>query len=345
MKRNILFFVLIIVCLCACNDTENLEKQNNSQELNRTSQMFKAFNDSLLSMPHHVSTRGWSFTKILAVAGADFTGALAGVYGTKEIAIGAGLASGGTGAAVVMLIGGTLCSASASILASETVNSQQIIGNEVCASTVANAYQEIKEANIDYVKLEFPERFDYINIIGGMHNTILDYTNNNSTTAQPMTRNAIPTTPPSDDPNPTPEGPTTPTIPISLCQGTLQNQITSINSAEYQNQEKQILESNDFSQTCNNIIKATKASCVEGTYNSEIFFQKMNIQSTNNEKLIFDYYNELFNSYPNNINDVIYIANEYIKRIETLDELTDSERENLYLTISISVNSAYYWSK
>lgn len=352
MKKNILFFIFIITYLCACNDLEKFDKSNNSQEVNKTALLLRTFNDSLLSLPNHstenVSTRGWGsfFKKALAIAGADYGGALAGVLGTKELAVGAGMATGGTGAAVVIAVGGALCAASASILAGEAISCSSNSYPYIEATTLVDAYQEIKETNIDYVKLDFPEKFNYINIIGGMHNSLLIHVGGTNATVQPVTRNTVPTIPLPDGPDPDPVGPTTPTArPIFLQQGTLQEQISCINSTEYQNNETQFLESDEFSKVCGNIINETHASCVDGIFNSNTFFQNISIPATENEKVIFDFYNELYNSYPNDINDVIFIANEYIKKIESLNNTTETEKESLYLTISISVNSAYYWSK
>lgn len=352
MKKNILCLALIIVCFCACNDLEKFDKPNNSQEVNKTILLFSAFNDSLLSLPNHytapLSTRGWGnfFKKALAIAGADITGAWGGAVMSKELAIGAGMASGGTGAVVVISIGSTLCAASASILAEKTMSCSSSSYPCLEAATVVDAYQEIKRNDIDYVKLDFPEEFNYINIIGGMHNSLLDYVNGTIVTTQPITRNTVPTPSLPDGPDPDPVEPTTPTIgPISLQQGTLQEQISCINSTEYQNNETQFLKSDEFSQMCNNIINGTYASCVDGIFNGNTFFQNINIPASENEQAIFNFYNELYNSYPNDINDVIFIANEYIKKIESCHNITKTEKENLYLAISVSVNSAYYWSK
>lgn len=42
---------------------------------------------------------------------------------------------------------------------------------------------------------------------------------------------------------------------------------------------------------------------------------------------------------------ILSFANGYIKRIENLKHLTDTEKESLYIMISTSVNSFYLWNK
>ena len=176
-----LLLLLITVC-CACDNSKHSILDNVQLEVNSTAQMFQTFNDSLLNAPHsstdYVSTRGFwdSFKKALIVTGADIAGAGAGISATKEIAGLIGIATGGTGGVVACAVGGIICGAGASFAAFDAVANKASISN-FSSSILMNAYAQIKEEKITYIKLDFPEKFKYINIMGGLHNSILEYTN------------------------------------------------------------------------------------------------------------------------------------------------------------------------
>ena len=58
---------------------------------------------------------------------------------------------------------------------------------------------------------------------------------------------------------------------------------------------------------------------------------------------IFNLYSQLFNAYPENIDDVVYIANQYLRRIKTSNELTNDEKIAIEIGIAVSIYSYNYW--
>lgn len=341
MKKNMLLFALITIYCCACSDSEHSVVNNVHSEVNSTAQIFQIFNDSLRNTPHYstdyISTRGWwdSFRKALIVTGADIAGTGAGISATKEIAGLVGIATGGTGGVIVCAVGGVICGASASFVAYDAVASRVSI-SDFSSSTVMDAYEQVKEEQIAYIKLDFPEQFEYINIMGGLHNAILEYTNKTSTTTSATTTSTR---------SSTTNNPATQLDDESLLvQESLQT-TANVDSYNYQEMETAVLKNEQFFQLCDNVINEISTSYANNTFESSTFFENTNTTLTENEKIIYDLYTEIYNAYPNNINEVIFIANSYIKRIESLENLTDAEKEKLYLTISVSVNSAYYWNK
>lgn len=334
MKKKMLLLLLITVC-CACDNSKHSILDNVQLEVNSTAQMFQTFNDSLLNAPHsstdYVSTRGFwdSFKKALIVTGADIAGAGAGISATKEIAGLIGIATGGTGGVVACAVGGIICGAGASFAAFDAVANKASISN-FSSSILMNAYAQIKEEKITYIKLDFPEKFKYINIMGGLHNSILEYTNET-----PAIITGCSTT-------------TNPAIQLDneslLVHESLQT-TTNVVSNDYQKMESAVLKNEHFSQLCDNVMNEVSTSYVNNTFESSTLFEDTNTLLTENEKIIYDLYTEIYNTYPSNINEVIFIANSYIKRIERLENLTDTEKEKLYMMISVSVNSAYFWNK
>ncbi|GAE16495.1 hypothetical protein IX307_002039 [Bacteroides pyogenes] len=329
-----LLLLLITVC-CACDNSKHSILDNVQLEVNSTAQMFQTFNDSLLNAPHsstdYVSTRGFwdSFKKALIVTGADIAGAGAGISATKEIAGLIGIATGGTGGVVACAVGGIICGAGASFAAFDAVANKASISN-FSSSILMNAYAQIKEEKITYIKLDFPEKFKYINIMGGLHNSILEYTNE---TPAIITRCSTTTNPAIQLDNES-----------LLVHESLQT-TTNVVSNDYQKMESAVLKNEHFSQLCDNVMNEVSTSYVNNTFESSTLFEDTNTLLTENEKIIYDLYTEIYNTYPSNINEVIFIANSYIKRIERLENLTDTEKEKLYMMISVSVNSAYFWNK
>lgn len=329
-----LLLLLITVC-CACDNSKHSILDNVQLEVNSTAQMFQTFNDSLLNAPHsstdYVSTRGFwdSFKKALIVTGADIAGAGAGISATKEIAGLIGIATGGTGGVVACAVGGIICGAGASFAAFDAVANKASISN-FSSSILMNAYAQIKEEKITYIKLDFPEKFKYINIMGGLHNSILEYTNE---TPAIITRCSTTTNPAIQLDNES-----------LLVHESLQT-TTNVVSNDYQKMESAVLKNEHFSQLCDNVMNEVSTSYVNNTFESSTLFEDTNTLLTENEKIIYDLYTEIYNTYPSNINEVIFIANSYIKRIERLENLTDTEKEKLYMMISVSVNSVYFWNK
>lgn len=300
MKKKMLLLALITVC-CACSDSEHSVVNNVQLKVNSTAQMFQTFNDSLLNIPH---------------------------YSTDYVS------TGGTGGVVVCAVGGVICGAGASFAAFDAI-ANRISISDFSSSTVMNAYTQIKEEQITYIKLDFPKEFKYINIMGGLHNTILEYTNKTPVTTTATTSTRCSTV-------------TNPAIQLDdeslLVQESLQA-TTNVGSNDYQEMESAVLKNEQFSQLCDNVINEISTSYANNTFESSTFFENTNTSLTENERIIYDLYTEIYNVYPNNINEVIFIANSYIKRIESLENLTDTEKEKLYMVISVSVNSAYFWNK
>ncbi len=52
---------------------------------------------------------------------------------------------------------------------------------------------------------------------------------------------------------------------------------------------------------------------------------------------------ELYNSYPENMDDVNYIINEYIKVIESDKSISDVEKQSIYVAFAVTAYSSDYW--
>lgn len=313
----------------SCDKSQNSLAESKLTDEALIMKSFKGLNDSLLNSSYYISTRGFwnNFKRALIVSAADVGGAGAGIAATKEIVGLFGAVSGGTGAAVACGVIGVVCGAGASIAAAESMNYYDYSA-PIKTPEVIDAYNKIKESPITFIKLNFPDQYKYLNLIGGIHNSILNYKKINiisAITPASITRSVVASN--------------------ELDNGDL-NAIDEINTEEFKRLESSILNSEEFNDICTNTINVVEDSYVSnGTFNTNFFFNNVNGKLTDKERILQDLYLQIFCEYPNNINDVIFIANEYIRKIEQINIFTESEKENLFLSLSVSVNSAYYWNK
>lgn len=144
---------------------------------------------------------------------------MCGVVAAKGAAAAFGLATGGTGALITLGVAGLLCGASASILA-ESDLPQAVSANDVateCAvlyQTTSSVFEETSTStSINYIELEFPAEYEYLNVLGGMHNYFVEQVK--STSATPSVNSLdIPVSPVDPGDPDTPEGPVGPNDPI-----------------------------------------------------------------------------------------------------------------------------------
>lgn len=352
--KKLLFLCLTISLLgCSISDESNFAKSDNS-ELAKTIQDFQTFNDSILGCPHsntnYVSTRSFwkSFKKALEVCGADIIGAGEGIAATSKIASAIGAATGGTAGVAVCAVGGIICGAGSSLLAYETISNQTCVASYT-TNEIMDTYSQIKDCPITYIKLDFPERFNYINVMGGLHNTILINTLGYPTDSIiDIPLDSFPNIKPaiyvaSEDYTPV----TNPAVQLEneaiLVEESLQTTLDNY-SINYEQTECAVLKNDHFTQSCDTIIEDICTAYAYNTFENNTLITKTKYL-TENEKIIYNLYSDLYYSYPENINEVITIANGYIKRIESLTNFTEKEKEKLFIMISVSVNSAYYWNK
>lgn len=93
-------------------------------------------------------------------------------------------------------------------------------------------------------------------------------------------------------------------------------------------------------------------SCIKAVGQIETSFEeeqdiKALINSIENiserEKELYSLYYEVMTQYSQDMTDIVYLTNEYLKRIESSDEFTQKER--IYFALTIVVNSAHYWQE
>ena len=53
---------------------------------------------------------------------------------------------------------------------------------------------------------------------------------------------------------------------------------------------------------------------------------------------------EIFEKYPDNVDDVQFIINKYIEAVKNTEEISEADKEIIYQALSIGASSYEYWS-
>lgn len=347
MKKLFVLSSLLFVCLCACNQDIPVDNNQHGKSTN-TEQIFKALNDSLMRLPHlnvtEAQTKGFwdDFKRWSNIALADARGARIGIGASKTFIFLSGLSTGGTGAIYAMATTGALCGSAASYDAYNNTKGANTISVQPTTQKAIDAYNTAAYNSISYAILEIPENYSHLNIASGMHNTILKQMHTKDQSPTTGSTNSVQSIPKETAPS-TPERPVASIIQRST---SLTDELSSPQFNEYQATTSYIIQNNNFKQECTNISASSCQAYSRESFNLEKFIQSINNSPmTENEKSIFKLYTEVFIQYATNIQEVIRIANEYIKEINNRTNLSIQEKEYLIFTIAVSANSVVYWSQ
>jgi hypothetical protein len=152
----LLLLFTLIVASCSKKQTETRPSQPNTAELLNNLSSFNKSKINSRGATLRACSGFWScLGQAAKVAGADIAGVASGVVAVKEIAGAFGLATGGTGAAVVMITGGAIAGAGASYAAAFTA--------------VADTPTVHKYGNLTINA----QQFTYLSPIGVDHNTVI----------------------------------------------------------------------------------------------------------------------------------------------------------------------------
>lgn len=95
---------------------------------------------------------------------------------------------------------------------------------------------------------------------------------------------------------------------------------------------KNVLESKEFIDSYNTLIPKYATLSVDEFLSGETVDSK-----------VMSLFLDIYNAYPENIQDVKFIINKYIELIEASDSFTDDEKQSIYAGLSVAVCSYEYW--
>lgn len=144
-----LFLILSVLLPFGCQKAEINETPDASTVLLTKLQEFnESYSTNNIGQGNLKSAQGfWSTVgDALVVSGADLIGAAAGAVAVKELAVAAGVATGGTGAAVVMGTGAVIAGGGASVAAYR----------ELKSANMSNSISEVYSGNLNIV---YPNKY------------------------------------------------------------------------------------------------------------------------------------------------------------------------------------------
>ncbi len=155
-----LFLILAILLPFGCQKNEINETPDASTILLTKLQEFnESYSINNIGQSNLKSAQGFwkALGDALVVSGADLIGAAAGAVAVKEIAVVAGLATGGTGAAVVIGAGAVIAGGGASVTAYRTLKS----------ANMSNNISEVYSGNLNII---YPSKYKDLASCGYNHN-------------------------------------------------------------------------------------------------------------------------------------------------------------------------------
>ena len=266
-----------------------------------------SFNDSLSSCVSQ--TRSWDgFLRVVGIASAD----IAGAYELGKIGAGVGsFFAPGAGTAIGGAIGGVLGGAGASYLAAEQTR--------VSISQVSQTYAQVKldwesKLSEDWyeqeINLELPTDKQKLLEIGKDHNLIMDGLRNH------YGQDAF------DDILDSLRIKTKSEVNVDYV-----NAFDSISLA--------VMKDPSFNQSYEEMLD------IVSTKSPKEFIQASGVTYDEVVRLYLD----ILNTSREKLEDVEFITNKYIELIEKSNELTEAEKDNIYMAFSVAAASVEYWNK
>lgn len=266
-----------------------------------------SFNDSLSSCVSQ--TRSWDgFLRIVGIASAD----IAGAYELGKIGAGVGsFFAPGAGTAIGGAIGGVLGGAGASYLAAEQMR--------VSISQVSQTYAQVtldldSKLNDDLfqqdIELELPEDKLKLLEIGKNHNLIMDGLRNDYNFSDGVSDSLLIETKSE--------------VNVNL---DYVNAFDSISLA--------VIKDPTFNKSYEKMLD------IVSTKTPKEFIQASGVTYDEVVRLYLD----ILNTSPEKLEDVEFITNKYIELIEKSNELTEEEKDNIYMAFCVAAASVEYWNK
>lgn len=331
MKKVLFIFVALLTAFAfASCSSESFESKSeissfhkNDQETNvKTVEELKKYNETLLTQCAKTRGRG----RKLYIAASDICGAAAGISAGKEFAGLVGAVTGGTGAAAIMVGCALLVGASASYYAyystsscSYSVNTPElldyatkivrgrIVKDEYLKDTTSiknnNQFETILDEEA-FNRINLPQEYSYLQTLGADHNALI--VDSNVGGDLPNANNIV-----VSDNN---------LNKVELAPDDIARFEQVFDQQEFKDYYYETLENVKNNNDLNNI-----SDCPE-----------------NVKKALVNYL-ELFNEYPENVDELVEIANGYIDIIEKNNEFSKDEKDMIYAAIMVSVYSPQLW--
>ena len=103
-----------------------------------------------------------------------------------------------------------------------------------------------------------------------------------------------------------------------------------------------VLNGKDLKNDIDKQLDIIDGSISNGQFNVDKYIKENPIGNEKVENAIKEYF-KLFTTYPENVDDLIKITNDYVEIIESSNEFTDDEKAMIYAGLMVSIYSPQIW--
>lgn len=318
---SMMFTIMLAMSSCSTEETELSETIAVNQINSLTIKKLQEYNQVMMAQKPQtraVKGKGW-------IACADVYGAIRGMNDGSKFASMIGLATGGTGSIATIVGCGILRGALSSYQVYLSLNrfpvktddffnySLNLINQNVKSDTMNFYRRYVYEPKLQGIKL--PSKFKDLQAVGYMHNQlILGY----------------------DYANPSPQA-----AMVKKHQDPLDNWTPPTLSDK--TKILSVLNGKDFKSEVDKEMVILNSFVRNGQFDVDNYMKANPIGDVKVENAIKEYF-ELFTTYPENVDDLVKITNDYIEIIETGNEFTEDEKAMIYAGLMVSIYSPQIWN-
>lgn len=318
---SMMFTIMLAMSSCSAEETELSETIAVNQINSLTIKKLQEYNEVMMAQkPHTRAINGKG-----RIACADIYGAIRGMNAGRKLAAIVGLTTGGTGSIATIVGCGILRGALSSYQVYRSLNrfpvktddffnySLNLINQNVKSDTMNFYRRYVYEPKLQGIKL--PSKFKDLQAVGYMHNQlILGYDYANPSPQAAMVKKHL-------DPL---DNWTPPTL----------SDKTKILS---------VLNGKDFKSEVDKEMVILNSFVKNGQFDVDNYMKANPIGDVKVENAIKEYF-KLFTTYPENVDDLVKITNDYIEIIETGNEFTEDEKAMIYAGLMVSIYSPQIWN-
>ena len=318
---SMMFTIMLAMSSCSTEETDLSETIAVNQINSLAIKKLQEYNEVLMAQkPHTRAINGKG-----RIACADIYGAIRGMNAGRKLAAIVGLTTGGTGSIATIVGCGILRGALSSYQVYRSLNrfpvktddffnySLNLINQNVKSDTMNFYRRYVYEPKLQGIKL--PSKFKDLQAVGYMHNQlILGYDYANPSPQAAMVKKHL-------DPL---DNWTPPTL----------SDKTKILS---------VLNGKDFKSEVDKEMVILNSFVRNGQFDVDNYMKANPIGDVKVENAIKEYF-ELFTTYPENVDDLVKITNDYIEIIETGNEFTEDEKAMIYAGLMVSIYSPQIWN-
>lgn len=318
---SMMFAIMLAMSSCSAEETELSETVAVNQINSLTIKKLQEYNEVMMAQkPHTRAINGKG-----RIACADIYGAIRGMNAGRKLAAIVGLTTGGTGSIATIVGCGILRGALSSYQVYRSLNrfpvktddffnySLNLINQNVKSDTMNFYRRYVYEPKLQGIKL--PSKFKDLQAVGYMHNQlILGYDYANPSPQAAMVKKHL-------DPL---DNWTPPTL----------SDKTKILS---------VLNGKDFKSEVDKEMVILNSFVKNGQFDVDNYMKANPIGDVKVENAIKEYF-KLFTTYPENVDDLVKITNDYIEIIETGNEFTEDEKAMIYAGLMVSIYSPQIWN-